>query len=435
MKLIVKGYKSISSLQEVSFDGLTILAGANSSGKSSFMQPFLILKQTIEMVHDSGFLTLYGENIKFTDSSQIKSKVLGCDDSRFSVGIEKNTSKCTVDYRYKDKYGFEVVAVNLTAKDFPSGFILGENSDIEKNKKTMLDKFTFLKDRSIKKDVEFSVIKDKCFLKAEISTKLKMDGFKMEFEPAQMLQKFVKNLIHIPGLRGNPERNYKIAMSENFYYGSFEKYVAGIISYWVENKNTSPNNYDIFKKYLRDLNLASGIDVAKRDDTSVEIMVSRIKSKDDSDCVNIADVGFGVSQTIPILVALICAKKDQFIYVEQPELHLHPKAQFGLALIMADAVQRGVNVIVETHSSIFIRGIQLAVVNKKLDREKVSLNWFSQNINTGEARIDKATLDSYGAFGDWPEDFDDTFLNVESQYLDAVEGALELEEVVRSNVN
>ena len=61
MRLSVEGYKSIASKQTLKFDGLTVLAGANSSGKSSFMQPFLILKQTVENHYDSGSLELYGE--------------------------------------------------------------------------------------------------------------------------------------------------------------------------------------------------------------------------------------------------------------------------------------------------------------------------------------------------------------------------------------
>lgn len=71
MKLSVEGYKSIARKRELDFPGITVLAGANSSGKSSFMQPFLILKQTIENHYDSGVLVLDGENIKLTDSAQI----------------------------------------------------------------------------------------------------------------------------------------------------------------------------------------------------------------------------------------------------------------------------------------------------------------------------------------------------------------------------
>ncbi|MBE4211447.1 ATP-binding protein [Vibrio parahaemolyticus] len=93
MKLCVEGYKSISDSINLSFDGLTVLAGANSSGKSSFMQPFLILKQTIENHYDSESLVLYGENAKLTDSSQIISKVPGYEKKNVfhSNGINKRS--------------------------------------------------------------------------------------------------------------------------------------------------------------------------------------------------------------------------------------------------------------------------------------------------------------------------------------------------------
>jgi predicted ATPase len=102
-------------------------------------------------------------------------------------------------------------------------------------------------------------------------------------------------------------------------------------------------------------------------------------------------------------------------------LHLHPKAQFKLAKIITKAVMRGVKVIIETHSSLLIRGIQIDVVEKKLDYEKTSLNWFTQNPETGETDVTSVTLDKLGAFGDWPEDFDDISLSVEEKYLNAVE--------------
>ncbi|MBB1391811.1 AAA family ATPase [Shewanella sp. SG44-6] len=234
------------------------------------------------------------------------------------------------------------------------------------------------------------------------------------------LQNFVTRLIHVPGLRGNPERTYKIASSEDVYPGSFEKYVASIISNWGKLKRLEAKHAQL-KEQLLELGLASNIKTVKIDDTSVEIQISRSNSADEQDCVNIADVGFGVSQTLPVLVALIAAKKGQYVYIEQPELHLHPKAQFKLAAIITKAINRGVQVIIETHSSILIRGIQIAVVKKELDKSKVALNWFTQNIETGETEVSKAILDEFGAFGEWPEDFDDTSLNVEQLYLDAVE--------------
>jgi len=424
MKLSVEGYKSIASKQELDFDGLTILSGANSSGKSSFMQPFLILKQTIENHYDSGALILYGENAKLTDSAQIISKVPGYNKKSFSVSMINENHNCTASYKYKRGVGVQVDTIKMSSERIPDGLTLKIGMKSENIEKMVPgEDFSFIKKFYEEKELKpkWRTIREKCFISAELS----IDGkeflpIKAGIEPTHNLENFITRLIHVPGLRGNPERTYKIAASEDVYPGSFEKYVAGIISDWTRLAKYK-SKYEILKEQLFELGLASNIKTSKVDDTSVEIQVSRNKSGCETDCVNIADVGFGVSQTIPVLVALIGAKKGQFVYIEQPELHLHPKAQFKMASIIVSAINRGVRVIIETHSSILIRGIQLAVVKKQLDYKKVSLNWFTQNHESGETDVAKSGLDERGAFGDWPEDFDDTSLTAEQMYLDAVE--------------
>src|SRR5438132_7037139 len=71
----VAGFKSISDEQSIEIRPLTILAGANSSGKSSMMQPLLLLKQTLEASYDAGPLLLNGPNVKFTSADQLLSRL------------------------------------------------------------------------------------------------------------------------------------------------------------------------------------------------------------------------------------------------------------------------------------------------------------------------------------------------------------------------
>ena len=242
------------------------------------------------------------------------------------------------------------------------------------------------------------------------------------FAPTKLLEILATLLIHIPGLRGNPERSYKTAAISGWYPGSFEKYVASIIHHWQSDSKQS-HKLETLVKHLQAVGLVSAIKTNRLNQSQIEIQVSRAKQA--SDLVNIADVGFGVSQTLPVLVALLAAGEDQLVYIEQPELHLHPNAQFKLAEIIADAVTtRNIKVIIETHSAILIRGIQILVAKGELKPETVSLNWFSLDPESGQTDITTATLDKYGAFGDWPEDFDSVALYVEGLYLDTVEKAM-----------
>src|SRR5580693_6921657 len=73
-RIAVEGFKSIGRRQEIAIAPLTILAGANSSGKSSIMQPLLMLKQTLDAAYDPGPLKIDGPNVTFTSADQFLSR-------------------------------------------------------------------------------------------------------------------------------------------------------------------------------------------------------------------------------------------------------------------------------------------------------------------------------------------------------------------------
>jgi predicted ATPase len=75
--------------------------------------------------------------------------------------------------------------------------------------------------------------------------------------------------------------------------------------------------------------------------------------------------------------------------------------------------------VVETHSALLVRAVQTLVAKQELEPADVILHWFSRDPQTGDTEITTAELDEAGAFGDWPEDFDEVYLESESRYLDA----------------
>ena len=76
-KIAVSGFKSLANECAIDIRPLTILAGANSSGKSSILQPLLMLKQTLEAPYDPGPLLIEGPNVQFTSAEQFLSKLTG----------------------------------------------------------------------------------------------------------------------------------------------------------------------------------------------------------------------------------------------------------------------------------------------------------------------------------------------------------------------
>jgi predicted ATPase len=137
------------------------------------------------------------------------------------------------------------------------------------------------------------------------------------------------------------------------------------------------------------------------------------------DLVNIADVGLGVSQILPVLVALLTASREDWIFIEQPEIHLHPRAQVALADMLIASAARGVKVICETHSYLLLRAIQEAAVRTEAPEKAIGLNWFSRE-KDGETHVNSVFLAENGSFGDWPNDFAAVEMGIEDRYLQAV---------------
>ena len=210
-------------------------------------------------------------------------------------------------------------------------------------------------------------------------------------------------------------------MPDSSGVGNFEHYAASIIHEWQE---TGDDRLKTLADSLHTLGLTGQVGTKKIDDTRIELQVGRLPhdKTGEIDRVSIANVGFGVSQVLPVLAALIVAEPGQLVYLEQPEMHLHPRAQVALAQVLVDAAKRGVRVVAETHSSLLLLAVQTLVAEGSLSPELVKLHWFTRGEN-GATKIDTADLDDAGTYGDWPEDFDDVDLKAQSRHLNAADKA------------
>jgi predicted ATPase len=232
----------------------------------------------------------------------------------------------------------------------------------------------------------------------------------------------ITRIIHLPGLRGNPERTYPLVPAGNVFPGLFQKYAASVIHAWIKDGETA--RVHELNEALDLLELQSNISTEEIEETQVGVSVSRRYGGAEGDRVSIADVGLAVSQVLPVLVALIAAEPGQLVYIEQPEIHLHPRAQWKLAHLLATAANRGVRLVIETHSSLLLRGILTEIAKDEISNDRVILHWFDRNRETGISTVHSNVPDRAGRVGDWPEDFGDVELGSDNEYLDAVENKL-----------
>ena len=130
----------------------------------------------------------------------------------------------------------------------------------------------------------------------------------------------------------------------------------------------------------------------------------RITTHPDAPEVLITDVGFGVSQVLPVIVLCFYAPEGSTIILEQPEIHLHPSIQAGLADVFIDAIKtRGVQIILESHSEHLLTRLQRRIAEEQIDSDNVKL-YFAENLN-GISNLSALDLDVFGNIRNWPVNF------------------------------
>lgn len=126
-------------------------------------------------------------------------------------------------------------------------------------------------------------------------------------------------------------------------------------------------------------------------------------------------VGFGLSYTLPLVVALLAAPAGSLVLAENPESHLHPRGQMAMGDLIARAAAAGVQVIVETHSDHVLNGIRVAVREGRASPEQVGFHYFRRITETREREerivhvVDSPRIDADGRLDAWPPGFFDQY--------------------------
>ena len=116
------------------------------------------------------------------------------------------------------------------------------------------------------------------------------------------------------------------------------------------------------------------------------------------------NVGFGLSYTLPVLLALM-ADAGTLCLIENPEAHLHPRGQTKLAELAVRASMAGVQIVVETHSDHFMDGVRIATRNGIISPTEVAFHYFERS--NGEALVSSPRIDEEGRLSNWPSGFFD----------------------------
>lgn len=164
-------------------------------------------------------------------------------------------------------------------------------------------------------------------------------------------------------------------------------------------------------KWIQKFNLRVNIEQLK--DT-----IHNIKINQNSLSLDITDVGFGISQILPIITQGFFAKNGSTTIIEQPEIHLHPKMQADLADLFIEMTndKNKKKFLIETHSEYMLKRLRRRIAEGKISNDDVAIYSLSYDNDNSRAEIEKIEISESGAFN-WPKEFLDTELEDTIEFM------------------
>lgn len=422
----------------MAFGSLTGFFGTNSSGKSSILQFLLMLKQTVESSDRSLVLNM-GEASSYVELGTLPDVIFkNAAFQQVSFDLEWriynfrwiNREKESLDVIDNISLHAEVVYLNnftfsknftYRVKENQFGMVLHSNpAQHDYDRKKLKYLFTVGdKPRQQKLSGEYL-----------FSNPIKFYGFPNDVYtsgastvsdvvnmPVYEFEEFFERVFYLGPLREYPSRTYVWAGEQPQSVGNRgERTVAALLS----SRNQGPTIdmgegqpkrtvEEHVAHWLKELGLIYSFKVQPIAPGRKEYEV-RIQRTAESASVFLTDVGFGVSQILPVLVLLFYVPEGSTVILEQPEIHLHPAVQAGLADVFIDAIKRRkLQIILESHSEHLLQRLQLRMAEKGLNPAKEfdsnEARLYFTSIEQGRSKLTPLALDKYGNINNWPDGF------------------------------
>lgn len=236
-------------------------------------------------------------------------------------------------------------------------------------------------------------------------------------EFALEVERSLAGLSYLGPLREHPHRTYRWAGNTPEDVGARGEYAVAAILAADEAKRTLNRGYKkktqpfsaFIASWLVDLGVIESFRLQPTAKGRKDFEV-KVKTLGGLAEVALPDVGFGVSQVLPALVQAFYCPEGSTVWMEQPEIHLHPQVQAELADVFIAAVHayeggrpRQVQLIIETHSEHFLNRLQRRIAEEAIKPEEVAI-YFARPTSKG-AELEEVAVNLYGDITNWPENF------------------------------
>lgn len=439
-EISIENFKSWKATGPIRLAPLTIFCGTNSSGKSSIAQFLLMLKQTVES-YDRQRVLHTGDSSSIVDLGNWHDIAHGHDESRairFSINYQDVNGIGFTDPVNEKKYGpyhqigfnakieydrnvKRIVLDNLSYKlrvDKPGD---AERQDINlglKIKDAARNQYELLAEgyRAIRQQGRPGVLPhpENFFgFPGEAIAYYQNTGFLTDFSLS--MKNLFKSLFYVGPLREYPERFYQFSGEMPPDVGTRGRLsvnamlAAGNRSVSRGRRKKGESFQMLIARWLKTMKLIEEFRLSPIAEGRKEYEV-RIKVQKGAPEVLITDVGFGISQVLPVLVQCFYVPSNSTILFEQPEIHLHPSVQAYLADVFIEAIHayedskpRNTQLIIESHSEHLIRRLQRKIAEEEIRPEDVAIYFIDQN--RGISTIEALEIDAFGNILNWPDHF------------------------------
>jgi predicted ATPase len=376
--LSLKNYKCFPVL-ELPLKPLTILTGLNSSGKSSVLQSFSLLHQSIVNNEKSSALDLNGDFVSLGTVGDVLNELVG--GKKFQIGLKSESFECTWEF----------------------------DAESRKSLYAPIDKlFWRYADRT--SDEEFWNSK-------EYDSSEKFQNFlpgDLDNNPdAQTLVNALRNLQYLCAERVGPRDVYPASNASAFpNVGVHGENTPWVLEQFSDIKPVSElliagatqTLQRQVEAWMREFFPGAGLDIMSVPRTNFVNL--GLRTSESESFHRPQNVGYGLTHVLPIITACLSGSRNGILLVENPEAHLHPRGQSLMGEFLARVAACGMQIIVETHSDHVLNGARKAVKNKVIKHEQVAIHYFTPK---EEARVVSPLIDKNGNLDSWPEGFFDQF--------------------------
>lgn len=413
---------------DLRFGKVTGFFGTNSAGKSSLLQLLLLLKQTRNAT-DRGLVLDFGGPADMVNLGTFKDVVHEHDEQRRMGWLLDWTMPKTLTIRdplepsadplFRGKRLRTRCAVGLRqARLWPLELVYrfgGEKFRLQ-SKADSRTKFELTTESA---EFKFKRIQGRAWpLPPPVKTYLfpnetrsfyQNAGFLGDFELAY--ENLMDSIYYLGPLREYPRREYHWGGSSPEDVGQRGERTVDAILAATRDGETRSLGYKKRRKSFQEM-IAHWLDELglihefRLDEIAngTNLYRATVKTSSSSVPTALTDVGFGVSQVLPALVLLYYVPEGSTVLMEQPEIHLHPSVQSGLADVMLNVAEaRNVQVIVESHSEHLIRRLQRRVAEEAASADDVKLYFVSTT--DGVAQAEDLVLNEWGEIENWPDEF------------------------------